>query len=192
MNVALRTVVVLLVLSLMLVAIIAKRQYTLHTGTPILLETQPIDPRSLFRGDYVVLSYTIGNLQLAALAGDDDFRLNQDVYVVLQQGATYWEPVSVHARRPPAEPPRLVIRGRVTALDGQSWDSETGRPERVDTLDVDYGIGSYFVPEGEGRDLERPSADNRIDLRIVVDRFGNAAIQAVLVNGEVRYRERLL
>jgi uncharacterized membrane-anchored protein len=191
-NIALRTVLVLVVLSLILIAIIVKKQYTLNTGTPILLETQPIDPRSLFRGDYVTLSYTIDTLELDALGGDDAFRPNRDVYVVLQQGETYWEPVSVHARRPAAQPSHVVIRGRVTSVDSHRLSPETGQAERLDTLQVDYGIGSYFVPEGEGRELERPSAGNRVDLRIVVDRFGKAAIRAVLVNGEVRYRESLL
>lgn len=193
MNIALRTVLALVLLSLVLVAIIARKQYTLHTGVPIVLETRPIDPRSLFRGDYVTLGYAIDELQLDALGGDDDgFRLNQDVFVVLQAAGTYWEPVSVHARRPPADPAQVVIRGRVTSLGSQRWNPETGRSEALDQLGVDYGIGSYFVPEGEGRELERPSQENRVDLRVVVDRFGKAAIEAVLVNGEVRYRERLL
>ena len=192
MNIALRTMLVLVILSVLLVAIIARQQYTLNTGVPILLETQPIDPRSLFRGDYVVLNYAIDSLDLDELAGEDVFRPNQAVYVVLEQAGTYWKPVAVHGGRTPAMPSQVVIRGRVTSVGSHRWNAETGRSEQLDTIAVDYGIGSYFVPEGEGRELERPSADNRVDLRVVVDRFGKAAIKAVLVNGEVRYREGLL
>lgn len=59
-------------------------------------------------------------------------------------------------------------------------------------LSVRYGIESDFVQEREGRALERPSVAQRVNLRIAVDRFGNAAIQAMLVNGQERYAESLL
>ena len=39
-----------------LVGMVAIKQRTLITGTPVLLKTEPVDPRSLFRGDYVILS----------------------------------------------------------------------------------------------------------------------------------------
>jgi hypothetical protein len=58
-------------------------QWTLETGVPVLLETQPIDPRSLFRGDYVRLNYTVSDLDLDVLSGEDEFRRHDDVYVVL-------------------------------------------------------------------------------------------------------------
>ena len=44
-----------------LVAMVAMKQWTLTTGTPVVLETKPVDPRSLFRGDYVRLNYAISN-----------------------------------------------------------------------------------------------------------------------------------
>ncbi len=57
---------------------------------------------------------------------------------------------------------------------------------------VRYGIENYFVPEGEGRALERPRAEERVDILVAVDRFGGAGIKGVLVNGELRYQEKLL
>jgi uncharacterized membrane-anchored protein len=56
---------------------------------------------------------------------------------------------------------------------------------------VRYGIENYFVPEGEGRALEQPEEDEEVTILVAVDRYGNAGIKAVLVNGEVRYEERL-
>ena len=38
-------------------AMIAKRVHLLNTGKKILLKCEPIDPRSLFSGDYVILNY---------------------------------------------------------------------------------------------------------------------------------------
>ena len=50
----------LLILVLMQTAVwlhmIGFRQWTLETGTPVVLAIHPVDPRSLFQGDYVRLS----------------------------------------------------------------------------------------------------------------------------------------
>ena len=58
-----------------------------------------------------------------------------------------------------------------------------------------YGIENYFVPEGEGRAIERRVVDGvnqKIDVRVAVDAKGNAGIKAILVNGKMRYEEELL
>lgn len=178
MNTAQRTILIVVILSVVLAGMVTKKQYTLNTGTPILLETQPIDPRSLFRGDYVRLNYTISNLNFGELDGDDEFLRNDTIYVALQKDETYWHAVSVHRQRPDVPEGQIIVKGRVI-MRGTAMVS------------VKYGIENYFVPEGEGRDLERPSADHKVDLRIAVDRFGNAGIRAVLVNGEERYQETL-
>ena len=39
--------------------------------------------------------------------------------------------------------------------------------------------------------IERPADGETIDILAAVDRFGNAAVKAVLVNGEARYEESL-
>ena len=191
MNIARRTLLVTVILTAALAGMIARKQYTLATGTPILLETQPVDPRSLFRGDYVQLSYSINALQPSKLGGDDSFLPNDRIYVVLQQRERYWHPVSVHSDRPRQADGAVVIAGRVSRVDPFRTDPASDAAARTAVVHVRYGIEEYFVPEGEGRELERPAAGRRVDLRIAVDRFGNAGIQAVLINGEERYRETL-
>ena len=39
-----------------LAAMIADKQWTLNTGTQVVLQTEPVDPRSLFMGDYARLN----------------------------------------------------------------------------------------------------------------------------------------
>ncbi len=48
----------------LLVGIIAYRQYWVATGEKILLRTAPVDPRDIFRGDYISLRYDISTLDL--------------------------------------------------------------------------------------------------------------------------------
>lgn len=159
--------------SLVLAGMIAMKQWTLATGTEVVLETAPIDPRSLFRGDYVRLNYMISRL-----TAGEGFAPGDAAYVLLREEQPYWAFVSVHRERPAPPPGHVVLKGRV-------------RSAGIGDITLSYGIETYFVPEGEGRELERPRPGDVVSLRIAVDRFGKAGIKAVLVNGEARYEERL-
>ena len=168
-----------------LVGMVAVKHRTLLTGTPVLLKTEPVDPRSLFRGDYVVLSYAINNLAFNELGGDEDFRSHDPVYVVLRRGEQFWEPVSAHREMPPRAPDSVVIRGEVEYSSVRTTGVRTGR------INVRYGIESYFVPEGEGREIELPRNEGKVAILVAVDGGGAAAIKAVLIDGVVRYEEKL-
>ncbi len=48
------------------------------------------------------------------------------------------------------------------------------------------------MQEGTGRALERQKQDEKVSIQVAVDRFGNAGIKAVLVNGRPKYVETLL
>lgn len=181
-SLSLRIALVVTLQVVVLVFMIAKKQWTLNSGQVIELETEPIDPRSLFRGDYVRLNYTISALISTDLGGDDEFAKFDRVYVVMTPGEHYWEPVSIHRTRPDVGQGQLAIKGEVTGPSG--WACEN-------CLSVRYGIENYFVPEGEGRDLEQPKEGEVMSILVAVDRFGNAGIKAVLVNGDPRYTESL-
>lgn len=47
---------------LLLAGLLGFRQYTLLTGQRIWLRTVPVDPRDMFRGDYVTLSYQVSRI----------------------------------------------------------------------------------------------------------------------------------
>jgi uncharacterized membrane-anchored protein len=86
---------IILIQSSLLLAMIANRQTILSSDTIVILETRPIDPRSLFRGDYVRLNYEINELQLDKLSGDQSFKRNDTIYVVLQKQNLYWQAKAV-------------------------------------------------------------------------------------------------
>jgi len=184
----LRLVIVVVVLTLVLAGMIGRKQWTLATGTPVVLETQPVDPRSLFRGDYVRLNYVINTLGADRLELPDVKR-GDVVYVTLEKSGAYWQPVSVSTERPAGDD--VAIKGHVERVAKQRWNRETRKMEEVSELRVNYGIENYFVPEGEGRRLERPAQDEKVSIEVAVDACGNAGIRAVLVNGQPRYVETL-
>jgi len=187
---------VVLVQTLILLAMIGMRQWTLATGMPVILETQPIDPRSLFSGDYVRLNYKVSDLRLEELAGDRLFKRHDTVFVVLardgESGGEYWKAVSVHRDRPRPGDGQAVIKGRVEYTGDTIWDAARNKAVEVKHVHVRYGIEDYFVQEGTGRELERPRQDEKVSIEVAVDRFGNAGIKAVLVNGRAKYIETLL
>lgn len=188
-----RIVFIVLVQSLVLMTMIGMKQWTLNTGTPILLETQPIDPRSLFRGDYVRLNYKISRLTLKDIDGDDEFERYDRFYLVLQPGERYWEPVSIHHAMPKLNTGQVAIKGTVKYVNNRIWNNKarTEEDRKYSILTARYGIENYFVPEGTGMELERPRDGKRVELRVAVDKSGNAGIKGVLLDGEERYTESL-
>jgi uncharacterized membrane-anchored protein len=193
MSHGLRIVVVIVLQTVALLGMIGMKQYTLSTGVPVVLKTQPIDPRSLFRGDYVRLNYAISRLALDQLEGDKEFQRGEAVYVVLKPGDEYWEPVSAHRDYPVAVAGQVVIKGRVQTSSHERWQgpAPVPPPPSARSIAVKYGVENYFVPEGEGREIERSMPGEIVSIRVVVDKYGNPAIKAVLVNGIERYVEKL-
>lgn len=150
-----------------LLGLAGTRHYILATGQRVLLRTLPVDPRDLFRGDYVALRYEISELTDLA----EPLRSGATVWVVLAPGDRYWRAVAVHPTQPAVAPGQVAVRGRV------QWYDSYGRRAWVT-----YGIESFYVPEGEGRLLERPEV--QLDVEAAVDRFGRAAIVQVLLDGQ--------
>lgn len=177
-----------LAMTAVLVAMIAMKQYTLNAGTLVHLETKPIDPRSLFRGDYVRLNYAISEIDLLTVQANGAFERNDTAYVALAPGEPYWTVQSVGRERPSATAGAVILKGRVDYLF-QSDGNEHVEPYR--TLVLRYGLENYFVPEGEGRALEQPAEGDTLSVMVAVDRFGNAGVTQILINGEPRYSETL-
>ena len=84
-----------------LVWMIAAQFQILRAGALVELELRPIDPRSLFRGDYVRLNYEISRLELEKTTGDLKYQRGDPVWVVLEKKKRFWEAVSFHHEQPP-------------------------------------------------------------------------------------------
>jgi len=177
-----------------LVAMIGDKQWTLNTGTPVVLQTEPVDPRSLFMGDYARLAYGISRLRLdgdMALGGDKDFKRHETVWVALKADPEGAQAVSVHHRRDAVAPGLLALKGEVQSVNDYAWDRTTNKSVKQRTLQVRYGIEQYYVAEGTGRQVERPRGGEKVAIRVAIDARGKAGILAVLFDGRERYRETL-
>jgi len=139
------------------------KEMSLRSGQEVVLETVPVDPRDVFRGDYVVLRYRISEVDCSAAQG-------AVVYVPLQRTGDVWGvgryPPTSLTYEDAAERSDVVLRGQVTRSGGA-------------TCDVAYGIESYFVPEGTGREIER--VWGVLKVRVSVDGSGNAMIRELIL-----------
>lgn len=163
--------IVVIAVSLVWVAtaawMVVSKQHTLKTGKKIILETAPIDPRDLLRGDYVVLAYKISTLSLDEIPSEKASYAPGDViYVRLEPAEAYWKPVNIGTKKCGDE--SVCIRGKI----------QVAYPRR---LVVTYGIESYFVPEGEGKELEKRTSrtDAPMGVEVIVDASGQAVIQNI-------------
>lgn len=151
---------------------IGTKEFTLRTGEEVLLKTVPVDPRDLFRGDYVILRYEISTLPLSKIPADSaDFKIGNTVFAVLKKENGYGVAAGIYKHIPTNE--KLFIKGKVKSFGGKE-------------LFVEYGIESYFVPEGKGAGI---SAGRDLSVKVSIDKFGNAAIKSLLKAGmEVRFK----
>ena len=161
---------------------IAERVHLLTTGQEIVLDVVPVDPRDLFRGDYVRLGYTAERIPRRLFAEPPGHQ-GAPVYVVLaKDSASRWLPVKAQAMKPATlAKDEIAVRGKIRWPD-----------DRAGVVNVDFGIGSYFVPEGDGLKIESDVAKHQVQVRVSVNGDGKAAIKGLLVGGTSAYTEPLL
>ncbi len=143
---------------------------TLATGDVILLRVAPVDPRDLFRGDYVILSYDVnrptidGSSNVSNVTWDRLSQLQgQTIYVRLEPDpdGKHW-----HANGYQLDPPSggKFIRGTVAG-----------------NASVRFGIEQFFVQEGQGLAYEQAVRDRKLSAEVAVDHNGNAQLKRLVI-----------
>ncbi|WP_113553796.1 GDYXXLXY domain-containing protein [Rhizobiales bacterium] len=163
---------------------IESRASILRSGRDVLLKTVPVDPRDLLRGDYVILSYDISRLRPELFKGDTPKQSEEaKVYVRLERQLDgFW--AATEASFAPLSPAgdSVVLR----SLPFTYYPSSA-----LSSVNVEYGIERFYVPEGEGRTLEEARNAEALSVNIRVDAKGKAQIREIAVNGSPVYEEPL-
>ena len=145
-----------------LVTFAAVKQYVVTTGTEVILQGTPVDPRSLMQGDYAILDYEIADIPENMKT---EFGPGDDVIVVLVERDEVWEAYRYLTNDlAPKRSNQVFVRGEMQS---------NGR--------IDFGIGTYFVPEGTGREIE---SARDLKVRVSVSEDGDATVMGVIVDGE--------
>jgi len=189
-----RLIVSALVLALVQIAflswIIAGRAAILRNGTEVLLKVEPVDPRDLLRGDYVYLSYEISRIPVKLIANipaDRAMSRDKTLTVRLMQDADgYWRPLAAWLGKAPAPAGagEVDIAGHIF----RGWNLGAD-PEA--TVSPDYGIERFYLPEGEGRQIEKDMRVRPFGIRAAIAKDGTAQIKALVDGDKTLFEEPL-
>ena len=175
-----RTLLILAILFqvLVLVFMAGKREYIAATGSIVYLRTAPIDPRDLFRGDYVRLKYEASTVPLARAGADiaekvKKFSFGDTVYAVLDIKENGLAEIRNLSTQKPSD--GLFLKGRIA----QSWQFGIAAP---DTVAIEYGIEAYYVQQGKGLEIEkqqgtRTTVQTPLEMEIAIGGDGTAVIR---------------
>ena len=150
---------------LLLVTIVGYRQYWVATGDRILLKSAPVDPRDMFRGDYVTLAYDISTIDLDKLGTGERFKLNHTIYATLDKKDDGPYRLDSVSRTMPSG--KKFIQGRVTYVEEKAVRHEVtiredeGKVRILEAPWVSYKAGDrvMFCLDADGRVLTTHAAD---------------------------------
>ena len=166
----LRPLVVFSIPILILVLLAAPHVWTTVTGDEIHLKTVPVDPRDLFRGNYVDLHYEIESVDSRLL--DDSTRSlliqknrgdYKNVYVQLQQNNNgLYEAALVTLKKPQKG---TYLKGRLHI----PYDTTSS------SLQIKYGLDNFYAPSDKAKKMEAAAA-GQAPVAMVKVKNGNAVL----------------
>ena len=161
-----------------LLAVAGFIQAKINSGQVVVLKVVPVDPRSLFMGNYMDLRYDISSVDLAKVPHSDKaelFTSYKVVYVTLQPDEKGARVANV-GLSPPTDG-SLYMRGQI------QWKTES-------TLNLIYGIERYYIPEVREEEVNQMGWDPdgqdlpKITVEVSVARDGTAYLLRVLKDGK--------
>lgn len=138
----------------------------LWTGSEIKVKTIPVDPRSMFRGNYAQLRYEFSRIKSTHFPDDVSLRTGEIVYILLKPGGDGLHEFSEVSLLKPSS--GVYLRGRV----------KNGR-YRSDIYRIKYGIEAFFAPKKDALALEKDLRDGGIAV-LMVSNNGTARIKTVI------------
>ncbi len=149
-------------------SVVAPSMILARTGEVVYLETEKMDPRALFRGDYVILGYRQAQGIVPEAMANEAYNRGLPLYVTFttDRPAQF---VAVGLEPPNLQRDQFCMVGRV-----RRWGWESGAIDSRRAVDFPQ-IAQYFVPEGEGRELEQQRGENLL-ARVAVSRGCDAVL----------------
>lgn len=165
-------------------------------GDEVIVETVPYDPRDVFRGDYVALSYKINEVEIEKLPDEiknerdieelEKYR-NRTVYAVLKKEGPFHVVDRVSLERPKSG---VYLKSKIRNVYVLEYRIEQTAAEKdegrfaYDTVFLRYNMDRYFVPENMGKDLEDMSREGTLAARVKVYR-GYALLEDIFPSEEL-------
>ena len=147
------------------------QERALAGGKVVLLETWPVDPRDLMRGDYVTLNYKISDVALGLFSPvlTNGLAPGETVYVALEPRGQFHEVVLASTNQITPADGQVVLKGQSRSW----WNSAAQR-----SVHLEYGLERYYVREGTG------NPRGKLTVQAAVPDSGQARIKEVFVDGK--------
>ncbi|MCX7423723.1 MAG: GDYXXLXY domain-containing protein [Planctomycetia bacterium] len=144
-------------------AMIALSGWTLMTGDTVLFRVIPVDPRDMFRGDYVILRYEFSNISPNGHDLYDSTQSGREIYVTLvaDSDGRHWGATSATFERPASG---RFMKGKV-----------------VGPGNIEFGIESFFVQEGKGKEYEEARTAHRLSAVVALTDQGAASLKELVL-----------
>jgi uncharacterized membrane-anchored protein len=153
-----------------LLGMIAVRAIPLLTGRTVLVRVQPVDPRDLFRGDYVILSYAFSRVPQQGIEGLSE----------KERGSwTKMEGRTVYVPLVPDSVPGHWRGDKATVVKPASGPFLKGQIPRYGP--IQFGIESYYVQEGAGHQYEQAIRNRKLSAELAVTSSGQAALRGLRI-----------
>ncbi|WP_042346520.1 GDYXXLXY domain-containing protein [Bacillus massiliigorillae] len=160
---------ILIVPLLILLGMVIKPVSAYMFGERIVLETIPVDPTSLFYGDYMSLQLKISEVPKELLSESlmkelishrsDEYSLFSKtipVYTALEKKGDIYRAKAVSLDKPKNG---LYLKGKINSYILQ-YDQQN--------LYVDYGIDRYYVEENTGKEIENHAQQGNIKVALKI------------------------
>jgi uncharacterized membrane-anchored protein len=130
---------------LVLSGMVIKAALPLWTGQEIKVNTVPVDPRSLFRGNYARLRYEFNEVSGRYFKDEGELRVGDVVYITLESNEeNLYEFADAHLEKPKAP---VFLRGRIASQRFGDKDDAS--------YQIRYGIDAFFAPKEKALSLEK-------------------------------------
>lgn len=147
---------------LILLGMSVKPVYTLLNGEEVTLQTVPVDPSDLFRGDYVTLKYEAEEISRELVEKDvvteiENGQYDVTVYVLLEKKDGIHTPVKVTLNKPKKG---IFLKGKLQYLGTNNNQEEIAY--------LEYSLDKYFLEDNTGLEWEKLSAQGEILAKVKV------------------------
>ena len=133
--------------------------------------------------NYDISSIPAGGLKDKLVPGRAAF-----IYVKLARDTDgFHKPISAHLEPVAVGPGEAMIRGRIA----DRYFCGDHNDAFCSTIRLEYGLEKFFVPQGEGREIEKARNDGKVSVTAAVADGGRAAIKRLLLDGKPVYDEPL-
>jgi uncharacterized membrane-anchored protein len=137
--------------------------YTLLNGEEVILQTKPVDPSDLFRGDYVTLQYEAEEVPIkfveeTVVKGLKNRWGELEVYVLMEKKDHVHTPIKVTLKKPDNG---LYLKGTLNYIDKDINGQEIAF--------IQYNLDNYFLEDNTGTEWEKASSKGEILAKLKVN-----------------------